>query len=55
MSSKNTLFRKRIKPFFSNKGNFGTTMKLVEKDEVMLDDREIAKELKTYKKILFPH
>ena len=31
----NKLFGKTFKPFFSNKGNYGAQIKLVEKDEVL--------------------
>ena len=41
----NKLFWKTIKPFFSSKGNYGSQIKLVEKDEVLQDDDLIAKEL----------
>ena len=34
-----------IKPFFSNKGNYRSKIKLVEKDEVLQDDDLIAMEL----------
>ena len=33
---------------FSNKGNYGSQIKLVEKDEVLQDDRLIAKELNEF-------
>ena len=42
------LFWKTIKPFFSNKGNYGSQIKLVEKDEVLQDDDLIAKELNKF-------
>ena len=41
----NKQFWKTTKPFFSNKGNYGSQIKLVEKDEVLQDDDLIAKEL----------
>ena len=44
----NKLFWKTIKPFFSNKGNYGSQVKLVEKDEVLQDDELIAKELNNF-------
>ena len=44
----NKLFWKTIKPFFSNKGNYGPQIKLVEKDEVLQDDDLIAKELNKF-------
>ena len=44
----NKLFWKTIKPFFSNKGNYGSQIKRVEKDEVLQDDDLIAKELNKF-------
>ena len=44
----NKLFWKMIKPFFSNRGNYGSQIKLVEKDEVLQDDDLIAKELNKF-------
>ena len=44
----NKLFWKTIKPFFSNKGNYGLQIKLVEKDEVLQDDDLITKELNKF-------
>ena len=44
----NKLFWKTIKPFFSNKGNYGSQIKLVEKDEVLQDNDLIAKELNKF-------
>ena len=41
----NKLFWKTIKPFFSNKGNYGSQIKLVEK---LQDDDQIAKELNKF-------
>ena len=41
----NKLFWKTIKPFFPNKGNYGSQIKLVEKDEVLQNNDLIAKEL----------
>ena len=47
------LFWKTIKPFFSNKGNYGSQIKLVEKDEVLQDDDLIAKKLnKCFKNVV---
>ena len=49
----NKLFWKTIKPFFSNKGNYGSQIKLVEKDEVLQDDDLIAKKLnKCFKNVV---
>ena len=44
----NKLFWKTIKPFFLNKGNYGSQIKLVEKDEVLQDDELIARELNNF-------
>ena len=44
----NKLFWKTIHPIFSNKGNYGLLIKLVEKDEVLQDDDLIAKELNKF-------
>ena len=44
----NKLFWKTIKPFFSNKVNYGSQIKLAEKDEVLQDDDLIAKELNKF-------
>ena len=50
----NKLFWKTIKPFFSNKVNYGSQIKLVEKDEVLQDDDQIAKELNKFFKNAVP-
>ena len=44
----NKLLWKTIKPFFSNKGNYGSQINLVKKDEVLQDDDLIAKELNNF-------
>ena len=44
----NKLFWKTIKPFFSNKGNYRSQIKLAEKDEVLQDNDLIAKELNKF-------
>ena len=44
----NKLFWKTIKPFFSNKGNYRSQIKLVEKDEEWQDNDLIAKELNKF-------
>ena len=44
----NKLFWKTIKPFFSNKGSSGSNIKLVEKDEILQDDKKVAEELNTF-------
>ena len=49
----NNLFWKTIKPFYSNKGSSGSNMKLVEKDELLQDDKKIAEELKSFLKTSF--
>ena len=50
----NKLFWKTIKTFFSNKGNYGSQIKLVEKDEVLQNDYLIAKELNKFFKNAVP-
>ena len=37
-----------MKPFFSNKGNFGPDIKLVERNELIQNDQEMAIELNTF-------
>ena len=37
-----------MKPFFSNKGDLGPNIKLVEKNELIQNDQEIANELNTF-------
>ena len=44
----NKLFWKTVKPFFSNKGDLGPNIKLVEKNELIQNDQEIANELNTF-------
>ena len=44
----NKLFWKAIKPFFSNKESSGSNIKLVEKDEILQDDKKIAEELNNF-------
>ena len=44
----NILFWKTIKPFFLNIGNYRSQITLVEKDEVLQDDDQIAKELNKF-------
>ena len=41
----NKLFWKTIKPFFSDKGNYGDNIKLVEEEQVLQNDSEIAEQL----------
>ena len=45
---KDELFWKTVKPFFSNKGNLGLNIKLVEKIELLQNDQEIANELNIF-------
>ena len=44
----NKLFWKTVKPFFSNKGSFGNKIKLVENDELLQDDKNIAEEMNNF-------
>ena len=44
----NKLFWKTTKPFFSNKGNYRSQVKLVEKDEILQGDDPIAMELNKF-------
>ena len=37
-----------MKPFFSNEGDLGRSIKLVEKNELIQNDQEIANELNTF-------
>ena len=37
-----------MKPLFSNKGDLGPNIKLVEKSELIQNDQEIANELNTF-------
>ena len=46
--SDSKLFWETIKPFFPNKGNYGSEIKLAEKDEVLQDNDMIAKELNKF-------
>ena len=49
----NILFWKTIKPFFSNKWNYGSEIKLIEKDEILPDGDLIARELnKCFKNVV---
>ena len=50
----NKLVWKTVKPFFSNKGNYGSQIKLVEKDEVLQDNDLITKELNKFFKNAVP-
>ena len=44
----NKLFWKMVKPFFSDKGNYGGNIKLVEEEEVLQNDSEIAEKLNEF-------
>ena len=49
----NKLFWKTVKPFFSNKGSFGNKIKLVENEELLQDDKNIAEEINIFQKCCF--
>ena len=40
--TENKLFQKKVKPFFSDKGNYGANIKLVEGEEFLQNDSKIA-------------
>ena len=42
------VFWKPVKPFFSDKGNYGTNIKLVDEEEVLQNDNEIAENLNEF-------
>ena len=44
----NKLFWKTVKPFFSKEGSFGNKIKLVENDELLQDDENIAEEMNNF-------
>ena len=46
--SDNKTFLKVIKPFFTNKSTFGRNIKLIEKEEILKDDTEIAEGLNLF-------
>ena len=46
--SDNRKFWKTVKPLFSNKGNYGNKIKLVENEEIIADDTKIAEELNNF-------
>ena len=46
--SDNKLFRKNVKPFFSNNGSHRGNLKLVEGDKLLQDDSEVAEELNNF-------
>ena len=41
-------FWKTVKPLFSNKGNYGNKIKLVENEDIIDDDTKIAEELNNF-------
>ena len=49
----NKQFWKTVKPFFSDKGNYGANIKVVEEEEVLQDDSEIAEKLNKFFKNTF--
>ena len=49
----NKLFWKNVKPHFSNKGDYGSKIKLVEKEEIIDDDTKIAGEINNFFKKCF--
>ena len=51
----NKSFWKMFKPFFSNKGNYGSEIEVVEKDEALPDKDLIAKELNKFLRMLCLH
>ena len=42
------VFWKPVKPFFCDKGNYGTNIKLVDEEEVLQNDNEIAENLNEF-------
>ena len=46
--SGNRKFWKILKPFFSNKGNYGNKIELVENEEIIDDDTKVAEELNNF-------
>ena len=44
----NKFFWKMVKPFFSNKGDRGSNIQLVEDNELLQDDQKIADKLNTF-------
>ena len=44
----NKLFWKMVKPFFSDKENYGANIKLVEEEEVLQNDSKIAAKLNEF-------
>ena len=50
----NKLFGKTVKLFFSNKGNLGQNIKLVEENDLLQNDKEIADEVNSFFKNSIP-
>ena len=46
--SDNRKLWKTVKPLFSNKGNYGNKIKLVENEEIIDDDTKVAEELNNF-------
>ena len=46
--SDNRKFWKTVKPLFSNKGNYGNKIKLVENEEIIDDDTKVTEELNNF-------
>ena len=46
--SDNRTFWKTVKPYLSNKGNFGNEIKLVQNEEIIDDDTNVAEELNNF-------
>ena len=46
--SDNQKFQKIIKPLFSNKGNYGNKIKLVENEEIIDDDTNVPEKLNSF-------
>ena len=46
--SDNRKFWKTVKPLFSNKGNYGNKIKLVENEEIVDDNIKVAEELNNF-------
>ena len=44
----NKLFWKTVKSFFSNKGSFGKKIRLVENDELLQDNKNVAEEMNNF-------
>ena len=53
-STDNKLFWKIVNPFFSDKGNYGANIKLVEEQEVLQNDSQITEKLNEFFKNSIP-